>query len=321
MLLPPVTLKLEGGLGNQLFEFAAGFYLASKLGVGLLVDQYSIPISTKHEERDSGIQEFRFELPSKESLIVFQDSLPSSTNIFVSRKVEHYRRFLMKMRMIRNNPFSLPVFRETNDQNIWSELKKIDCPVRLHGNFQSWKVVEEAARIGFSRKFELRKVSKAVLDFLQFLNPKDSAFVHFRLGQDAQNNRHFSQPTMNYYHHAIKAIESRMKLRDVYAVSDNWEVFRLNFMPELGRSIKYLDFPEIFTPSEKLFILSQFGGVVCANSTFCGWAAWNIYNHGGTVVVPVPYSNGPVPGSRDFPKSWIKLEKVSGRAQGDSTIL
>ena len=61
-----------------------------------------------------------------------------------------------------------------------------------------------------------------------------------------------------------------------------------------------------------LYVLSLFGGIVCANSTFCGWAAWSIANSGGEVVVPVPYSNGPVLGSRDFPPNWIKLNKHSG---------
>lgn len=48
---PPVILKLESGLGNQLFQFAAGFYLAAKLRSDLVVDQYSIPLSTHHGER------------------------------------------------------------------------------------------------------------------------------------------------------------------------------------------------------------------------------------------------------------------------------
>ena len=84
------------------------------------------------------------------------------------------------------------------------------------------------------------------------------------------------------------------------------------FGSELDKSIQFLELPDESSPAERLYVLSLFGGIVCANSTFCGWAAWSISNSGGEVVVPIPYSDGPVLGSRDFPYNWIKLDKYSG---------
>jgi hypothetical protein len=85
------------------------------------------------------------------------------------------------------------------------------------------------------------------------------------------------------------------------------------FGAQLGDDFDYLEMPNESSPAERLYVLSLFGGIVCANSTFCGWAAWTIYNSGGEVVVPVPYSDGPILGSRDFPPQWQRIDKISGK--------
>ena len=66
-----VILKLEGGLGNQLFQFAAGYFLAVRNSSDLLVDQYSIPLTTVHGENEFGFGEFTFSPLPKNKKIVF----------------------------------------------------------------------------------------------------------------------------------------------------------------------------------------------------------------------------------------------------------
>ena len=68
-LLKPIIVKLEGGLGNQLFQLAAGYYAAAKLDSELHIDQYAIPLTTVHGETGSGFEPF-------EAL-----SLPNSRNV------------------------------------------------------------------------------------------------------------------------------------------------------------------------------------------------------------------------------------------------
>jgi len=98
-----------------------------------------------------------------------------------------------------------------------------------------------------------------------------------------------------------------------YILSDDIARVKDMFGNKFSENVHYLEMPDESSPAERLYVLSLFGGIVCANSTFCGWAAWSIYNSGGEVVVPVPYSDGPVPGSRDFPIEWHKLDKYTGK--------
>jgi hypothetical protein len=107
-------------------------------------------------------------------------------------------------------------------------------------------------------------------------------------------------------------IMAKKKFCSTYILSDDIPRVREMLGARLGYDVKYLEMPGESSPAERLYVMSLFGGIVCANSTFCGWAAWSIYNSGGEVVVPFPYSDGPVLGSRDFPANWHEVDKYSG---------
>jgi hypothetical protein len=307
--IPPVTLKLEGGLGNQLFELAAGFYLASKLETDLYLDQYSIPLTTVHGETGSGYEPFEaLSLPNAKQVKLLPE-LPSKLITTLVKLHPLLKRLVIKIRLLRSNPNKLPLFIETNEARSKSEFLNIDKPMKLHGNFQSWDIVEKAARYGFPRVFKLRNTPEWILELEKSIDFKNSIVLHFRVGDDARTNYNFRQPNLVYYLEALKLIKSKQDVKSIYILSDDIPRVKEIFGDKLDGTFQYLEMPTNSSPAERLFVLSLFGGIVCANSTFCGWAAWSIYNSGGSVVVPVPYSDGPVLGSRDFPPKWIQLNK------------
>ena len=310
--IKPVILKLEGGLGNQLFELAAGYYLAAKLESDLQLDQYSIPLTTVHGETGSGFEPFEaLQLPNSRSVWLLPE-LPSIFLVKLAKRNKLIKRLVIKMRLFSSNPYKLKLFIETNEARCTEEFFEINTPVKLHGNFQSWKIVEEAAKYGFPRIFRLRfkphwiKELEATIDF------KNSTVLHFRVGDDTRTNYNFRQPEIAYYFQALKLLKSKKKRSNIYILSDDVPRVREMFGDKFTEDFHYLEMPSESSAGERLYVLSLFGGIVCANSTFCGWAAWSIYNSGGEVVVPVPYSDGPVLGSRDFPSKWHQLDKSSG---------
>lgn len=308
----PIVLKLEGGLGNQLFELAAGYFLAAKLDSGLNLDQYSIPLTTVHGETGSGFESFEaLRLPHSRSLRLLP-ALPSSFIIKLAKRNLFIRRLAIKMRLFTSNPDKLKLFLETNKEGSTAEFFEIDTPVKLHGNFQSWEIVEKAAQYGFPRQFRLKIVPQWIIELEKKMDFKNSIVLHFRVGDDTRTNYNFRQPEIVYYLEALRIIKSKRKSSSVYILSDDIPRVKEMFGDKLGEEFHYLEMPNESSAGERLYVLSLFGGIVCANSTFCGWAAWSIYNSGGDVVVPVPYSDGPVLGSRDFPSKWIKLDKHSG---------
>lgn len=308
----PVVLKLEGGLGNQLFELAAGYYLAVKLKKNLFVDQYSIPLTTVHGEVRIGYEQFEFPTFPNSKKIITLETLPSKFVVKVASQCAIFKKILIKIRMFSSNNFKLELFLESNCEDSTNEFFKINIPMKLHGNFQSWNIVESAARFGFPKILRLLNKPTWLYELEHEIDFKNSIVLHFRLGDDTRTNSYFKQPEIRYYLNALNILKSRMKASHTYILSDDIHRVKSLFGNELGSELHFLEMPKQATPAERLYVLSQFGGIACANSTFCGWAAWSISNSGGNVVVPVPYSDGPVLGSRDFPTNWIRLDKYTG---------
>ena len=308
----PIILKLEGGLGNQLFELAAGYYLAAKLDSDLHIDQYSIPLTTVHGETGSGYEPFEsLQLPKSLDVRLLPE-LPRRFVIKLAKRSTFIKRIVTKIRILRSNPNKLELFLETNDVDSTNQFFNIENPVKLHGNFQSWEIVERAAQFGFPRTFQLRKTPHWIIDLARNLDFGNSLVLHFRVGDDTRTNYNFKQPDILYYLKAIDTLRLKKNFTSTYILSDDVNRVKMMFGNKLDKGIRYLEMPDESSPAERLYVLSLFGGIVCANSTFCGWAAWSISNSGGEVVVPIPYSDGPVLGSRDFPYNWIKLDKYSG---------
>lgn len=307
-----VVLKLEGGLGNQLFQLAAGYYVASKLNTELILDQYSIPLTTVHGEKRNGFEQFEIPpLPSKKS-IVYLDALPKKLAVFLARRSLIIKKILIKLRMSASNPEKLALFLETNSANSTKDLLKIDIPMKLHGNFQSWTIVEKASEFGFPKVLRLCEIPVWIKTLENDLDIRDGIALHFRVGLDARRNYNFRQPKMKYYLKALELLKNRRNPKGIYVLSDNIEQTKDLFRDKIDVQIRYLEMPDDSSPAERMYVLSLFGGIICANSSFCGWAAWSIYNSGGDVIVPVPYSDGQVLGSRDFPSTWIQLDKYTG---------
>jgi len=304
-----VTLKLEGGLGNQLFEFAAGFQLASKLDTDLVLDQYGIPLTNHMRQPGLGFAEYEWPLINGRHEIVTLEKTMSAVSVNLSKKLKLYERTILKYRMHRSNIYHLPIYRETESD---SDFFDIDCPVKLHGNFQSWKIVNEAAKYGFPKIFSLKEQSSWVNQFLGNIDMQNSLAIHFRLGQDSVDNIEFSQPNEHYYLKAIELLSFSAKSKDIYVFSDEIGLAKERFAKLLGENCHFIDPPTSESPAQKQFLLSKFGSLVCANSTFCSWAGWSISNSGGQVIIPVPFSDSTKRGSRDFPSKWIKLSKFSG---------
>jgi hypothetical protein len=305
----PVILKLEGGLGNQLFEFAAGYYLAGKLDTDLILDQFGIPLTNHMREKGLGFGEYEWPKINGRNNVITLPEVMSPKLVKLAQTSQILQRGILKHRMHKSNLFHLPIYKETESD---LDFFKINQPAKLHGNFQSWSIVEEATKFGFPRAFIIKSQSNWVREFTKNIDQKNSVAVHFRLGKDSVDNIAFSQPNIDYYLKALEMLNFNSNSKDVYVFSDEIDLARERFSSVFGNQCNYVDPPLTESAAQKQYLLSQFGSIVCANSTFCSWAGWSISNNGGRVVIPVPFSDSKKKGSRDFPPAWVRLSKISG---------
>lgn len=305
---PSVTLKLEGGLGNQLYEYAVGFLLAARLNVDLRIDQYVIPLSTVHGESLSSLPEF--DLPalphSKET--IFLPRVPRNVTTTASRRFPLIKKIAISSRLKVINYSGPEIYAESTIE----DLLMLSTPRRIHGNFQSWEYVEEAVKYGFPRELKLKSTPSWLKAITNEIVTENAVAVHFRMGSDARGNATYAQPSVNYYESALSILSSPPK--NIYVFSDDIAAVKRDFGKILGDQCNFVEPPLDATPPEKMFLLSSFSNLICANSTFCTWAGWSIVNRNGKVCVPHPYSDSEANlGSRDFSDKWITLDKFSGK--------
>ena len=307
--MDPIVLKLEGGLGNQLFEFAAGYYLAGKLDTSLVLDQYGIPLTNHLREPGFSFGEYAWpDINGINSISVLPKTMSREFAI-LAKKYFILERFFLKYRMHKSNIYHRPIFCETDND---SDFLNINESVKLHGNFQSWSIVEEATKFGFPRIFELKRPSMWVKKFMAENNLSSSVAIHFRLGWDSVDNIDFSQPNIEYYLSAIDFLKKDSEDLNFYVFSDDISLAKKRFGKILGNNFNFVEAPLNELAAQKQYLLSKFGAIVCANSTFCSWAGWSISNSGGKVIIPFPFSDSIKRGSRDFPSQWIKMSKLTG---------
>ena len=307
--MDPIVLKLEGGLGNQLFEFAAGYYLAGKLDTSLVLDQYGIPLTNHLREPGFSFGEYTWPHINGRNRISVLPKTMSKEFAILSKRYKFLERLLLKYRMHKSNIYHCPIFCETDND---SDFFNIIQSVKLHGNFQSWNIVEEATKFGFPRVFELKKPSMWVKEFMAGNNLTNSVAIHFRLGWDSVDNIDFSQPSIKYYLSAIEFLKKSSTDLNFYVFSDDISLAKERYGKIFGKDFRYVDPPANEMAAQKQFLLSKFGTIVCANSTFCSWAGWSISNSGGQVIIPFPFSDSIKKGSRDFPARWTKMSKTTG---------
>lgn len=301
-----VAVKLEGGLGNQLFQLAAGYRLAENLNVNLEIDQYGIPLSDVRGKKTIGFDEIDFSTGLGKVEIIINDRVMSRLSQRLAKKYFLMKRILLSLHMRRSKPISLPVFIENEDRDYFA----LNSSVKLHGNFQSWEIVEQAAKLGFPKILNLKSTKPQVIDTIMSLQTYDCVGLHLRLGEDARNNIGYSQPGLNYYREAINLLAKLgLDTDKILIFSDEIELAKKFILNGLDIKNPIFMKSETFSPAENLFIMSTVVSLICANSTYSSWAGWSVGNKGGRVIVPVPFSDNHHMGSRKFPTSWIRLNK------------
>lgn len=286
-----ITVRLLGGLGNQLFGYFAGAALAAHRGVPLRLDTSW----TRHGLTDHGIEILRFDLPGDWTAeegpwtnLVGPGTLPARVLGTFLREIPALRRALH----VHEAP------------GVGDDPALFQQPpgTRLRGYFQSWSIVDRAVRSGYPRRPMLKRSSPWLVDVIARAEQLRPIIVHVRRG-DYAHVPEFGLLGPAYYERAIDLVRSRGLAGPLWLFSDEPQVARQALGRYAGEA-EIIQSPE--GPATELLAMSHGGGHVIANSTFSWWGAW--MNEPGTpVVAPDPwFLDGPrVEGL--IPPSWTVL--------------
>lgn len=292
-----IVVRLKGGLGNQMFQYAFGRAIASRFGQKLYLD-----IDHFNEVRP-GETVRKFELDTYK--IRAQLGLPAFWPEIVKanrKKKTVFRRLLAGMfpvEEIVEEPFGRQVSLESYSRK----------SVYLDGYWQNENLFL-AIRQELIDDFTI-ELPKQILESELFgeIKNKQSVAVHVRRGDyvtDEKTNKVHGVCSIEYFQNAISYLKGVVGEAIFCIFSDDIEWCRKNFEGE--GEYRFVDFGEFDEPHIDLKLMSLCKHNVISNSSFSWWAGWLNENAEKVVVAPKTWFLD-ASLSQDYivPASWVRL--------------
>ena len=284
-----IIVRLQGGLGNQLFQYAAGKALATHLNKPFKLE--TITSLQKDKRRNIALQQLQtnFELASRDEVKQFL-SFPKL-----------YRHKPSVFSKFGKNIYSEPHFQF--DKNFF----QLSDPVFLDGFWQSplyFKNIESGIRHEVTITPELRK---KVVDKGKELEAKPSIAVHIRRGDflDAKAAAYHGVLSAFYYEKAMGLITEKIPDATVYFFSDDVEWVKQNLA--LRKNAELASSPSN-SAIEDFYLMTKCRHNIIANSSFSWWPAWLNANPDKIVVAPKKWFVDSSINTNDLiPSDWIRI--------------
>ncbi|WP_452596485.1 alpha-1,2-fucosyltransferase [Pontimicrobium sp. MEBiC01747] len=273
-----VVIKLIGGLGNQLFQYATAKALALQNNTTLYIDRSAF---NNYDLHAYGLHHFNIkpkiykEAPSK-----FVRKILNKLNINTYYQEESFSYNEAVLELKTKNIFLSGYFQsELYFQNYRKELLKD---------------LEVTALLKEQTKKQLQNIEQT-----------NSVSIHIRRGDYLLHEKHNTSKEL-YYKSAMKLIEDKIENPVYYMFSDDMEWVKTNF--KTNKKTVYIDFNDAATNYEDLKLMSNCKHNIIANSSFSWWGAWLNINKDKIVIAPQQWFNSKEQDySNVIPNSWIKI--------------
>jgi hypothetical protein len=291
-----IITNLIGGLGNQMFQYAAGRAVSLKKNNSL---KLSVLDFAKYELHHG------FELQRIFNCITDIASEEDVRNILGWQYSPRFRRILSRpsMSIIRRETFIVePHF------HYWSEIKNVPSNCFLSGYWQSDKYfadIEMQIRKDFTFKLPFKNKNYELAKQMSQVN---AVSLHVRRGDYVNNLKTKSKHglcSVDFYFSAIQYIAERVENPNFYIFSDDIPWVKSNLKIDFFH--KYVDNNQGVESYNDMRLMSLCKHNIIANSSFSWWGAWLNLNLDKVVVAPKCWFANPNDVSDLLPQSWVKL--------------
>lgn len=291
-----VIANLIGGLGNQMFQYAAGRAVSLAHNALLKLDISGFASYELHQG---------FELERIFNCSAEIAKVSDVNSIFGWQSNSIIRRLLSKPNMLvfRSKGFVIePHF------HYWPEIKNVPSDCYLTGYWQSEKYFAEFTdliRNDFT--FKLPMECKNV-EIANQINQVNAVSLHVRRGDYVRNTNTTATHglcSLAYYHAAIQYVAERVEQPEFFVFSDDIAWVRNNL--KIDFPCQYVDHNHGLDSYNDMRLMSSCKHHIIANSSFSWWGAWLNPNADKIVVAPKRWFANQTD-TRDLsPQSWVRL--------------
>ena len=299
MPLMSVVVQLRGGLGNQLFQYAAGVGLSTRLETELLLDRSLLP-PVSHTR--NGISRWPEQISSFEHAGHFVGQ-PGGQDL--RSRASRYRAQLE--RTIGDSRWSRTLGRRVYARETLEDAAAFErnaLTTRRINAYCSAPVFFEPYGDTVAAQIQaVREPGEWFLAERERLRQAGAIALHVRWGDYLNLRAVYGEIPASYYRRAVEVIERTVGTgRPVWLFSDD-AAGASAFLEGAVRLDHVVDPPEESTPLENLLLLGSASALVGANSTFSWWAAFLADAAPGSVVFPRPLFG---PAGPPEPRDWLR---------------
>lgn len=287
-----------GGLGNQLFQYAAASTLAKRLQVPLYFDDSELANSIRVYKLD------QYEIYGVRLNAMLRHSF------HLNRRLTS-RGFGSLLKKVGFSPIR---FYKENFFGYRKDFHSIESPTWIYGYWQSYRYFAEDAERIRSELLYPKCFDEGVNAALASIRNGVSVGLHIRRGDYLTNRAAHDLHgicDVSYFLSALRVIRENIGFFKAVIFSDDPDWVRTEFIPIL--ELNEIDFLMVsgmngLRDVDELFLLAQCTHQVISNSTFGWWGAWLNPASSKLVIRPVKWFQSSALDVSDLsPSEWIAL--------------
>jgi hypothetical protein len=290
-----IAVQLNGGLGNQLFQYAAGRSISLTLGVELLLNPVGIARSWR-KQTARPFELWRYDIKAR---------------LATEREQRELRCAKLASQIGLHSTHWNVLLEHSLDYN--GAFAGVSAMTYLIGYWQSHRYFKGYEALIANEMTPTMALSSGSARRAGKIESGVSVGIHVRRGDyvtlKAASKCHGVLPS-TYYELALTRIREAYQNLQYYVFSDDPNWCRNN-LPFLEQSAEFIDSNTGLDAWQDLFLLSRCRHLVIANSSFSWWGGWLSDQFQGTqdriVIAPWRWFANVPAGDDRYPSHWLRL--------------
>jgi hypothetical protein len=282
-----IIVRIIGGLGNQMFQYAMAKSLASLNKGNVKLDLRYIK---KYETHPFLLDKLN---------VKYEEVTSKELKIFNSSRLNIIKRILVKKRYMKEKSLTFD-----------SKILEIKGKKYLAGYFQCEKYFKNI-RNDLLKDFSIQNMDNQNYSIAEKARSRNSVSLHVRRGDYFSNSvalQTHGLCSLDYFSRAVEHIADRVEEPEFFVFSDDpeWAIknIRLDF------AVNYIDINGKENGHKDMYLMRNCKHNIIANSSFSWWGAWLNKNNDKIVIAPMNWfvDKKRQNQSADIvPSSWLRL--------------
>jgi hypothetical protein len=305
-----IITRLYSGLGNQMFQYAAGLALAEQHRTVLKLDVNwfrMYPEKAAHNRYGLSCFNITEQFATQPEIHRLRGRPLSFTERLAVKAARPLRFFQLAASLSQQGGYH-----SQRQVQFYPEFAGVPDDTYIEGLWQSedfFRPVAPLLRQQFTVRYPIPPAAAGLARRIAASTP--SAFMHFRRGDyvsDPRFSRELGAVGLDYFAAAERRLRQAFSNLTCYIFSDDIEAVATDYRPQGPH--EFVRDLEALPGHEALRLMSLCQHAIISNSTFSWWGAWLIDSNSKTVIAPEPWYANPVgPNPGPVPPVWTKLPR------------